>query len=343
MFILKTLNPDTSFFSSSSEGVIQEDPVLAIKEIVISNSNIDFVISFILSFLLLLTAPFNDSTFKYDNPINFYLIAKVNINLIAIYFTMVYLSLIMAYQSQNFKGNSGVIINESDMPLIQKEISYYNKVLSFPKPKIVEKYWHTANSILHCVKNILFLQSFALSMLFWILYSGQKIKMQNGNYFFLHLIIIEINEFYSLFRFCFFLIKVIFNFVLLPMYFAAIYLGYVEDKFNYELNILVNTQEYTARASSLRKSQEDYCSICLNSFSFGDTVSTLPCNKRHMFHTYCLEKWFYNTVSCPLCRSNFSDKIEELVPRSANRNNQQHIPMQDMNNNPFGENNNNNV
>ena len=68
-------------------------------------------------------------------------------------------------------------------------------------------------------------------------------------------------------------------------------------------------------------------------------MSTLPCNKRHMFHTYCLEKWFYNTVSCPLCRSNFSDKIEELVPRSANRNNnQQHIPMQDMNNNPFGNN-----
>ena len=112
MFILKTLNPDTSFFSSSSEGVIQEDPVLAIKEIVISNSNIDFVISFVLSFLLLLTSPFNDSTFKYDNSINFYLIAKVNINLIAIYFTMVYLSLIMAYQSQNFKGNSSVIINE---------------------------------------------------------------------------------------------------------------------------------------------------------------------------------------------------------------------------------------
>ena len=124
MFILKTLNPDTSFFSSSSEGVIQEDPVLAIKEIVISNSNIDFVISFVLSFLLLLTSPFNDSTFKYDNAINFYLIAKVNINLIAIYFTMVYLSLIMAYQSQNFKGNSSVIINESDMPLIQKE-NYY--------------------------------------------------------------------------------------------------------------------------------------------------------------------------------------------------------------------------
>ena len=35
----------------------------------------------------------------------------------------------------------------------------------------------------------------------------------------------------------------------------------------------------------------------------------------------------------------YSDKIEELVPRSANRNNnQQHIPMQNMNNNPFGNN-----
>ena len=345
MFILKTLNPDTSFFSSTGQGVIQEDPVLAIKEVIISNSNIDFIISFVLSFLLLLTSPFNDSTFKYDNAINFYLVSKININLIMLYFTLVYLSLIMAYQSQNFKGNSSFIADTTTsdtIPLIQKENTYYNKLLSFPKPKIIEKYWHTANSILHCIKNILFLQSFALSMIFWVIYEGQKPIMTKGKYYFFHIILIEINEFYCLFRFCFFLVKVLFNFVLLPMYFASIYLGYVEDKFNYELNILVNTQEYNARTSSLRKSQEEYCSICLNTFSFGDTVSTLPCNKRHMFHTYCLEKWFYNTVSCPLCRSNFSDKLEELVPRSNNRNNiNQNIPMQDMNNNPFGGNNNN--
>ena len=52
-----------------------------------------------------------------------------------------------------------------------------------------------------------------------------------------------------------------------------------------------------------------------------------------------MEEWFYSTVSCPLCRSDFSDKIGVLIPMNNNRrrDNQIRIQMQDLNNNqnPF--------
>lgn len=342
MFILKTLIPDTKYDRASSQNNInQEDPVLAVKEVIITNSNIDFLILFILSLLLLITSPNSDSAFYYGNPISFYMIAKININLSLLYFCVIFINCILANPIQKNQKIQEQLSQEA--PLLQKEINKYLFTLSLPK--IINKYWHTSNAILHFVQNILFVQSFGLSMIFWILYSGQKPIMKNNDYFTIHLIIVELTEFYSLFRFCFFLLKVTFNFILIPMYISAIYLGYVEDKFNFELNTLVNTKEYNGRiTTSLRKSDiDEYCSICLNSFSYGDIVSTLPCNKRHMFHTYCLEKWFYNTVSCPLCRSNFSDKLEELVPMSARRREEQreqgiNIPMQpiDGNNiNPF--------
>ena len=152
-------------------------------------------------------------------------------------------------------------------------------------------------------------------------------------------------NFYSLFRMCFYLIKAFINFSLIPIYISSIYLGYIEDKFNEQLNNLCNTREYHGRqslrsqGSNLRTSEiDDSCSICLNPFNIGDTISTLPCSKRHTFHTICLEEWFYSNVSCPLCRCDFNDKIGGLIPNNnRRRNNQVRIPMQDLdgNQNPF--------
>ena len=170
--------------------------------------------------------------------------------------------------------------------------------------------------------------------------------MNNNYYLKIHFFFLELFNFYSLFRMCFFLIKVFINFSLIPIYISSIYLGYIEDKFNEELNNLCNTREYHGReslrnnGSNLRLSEiDDSCSICLNTFQIGDTISTLPCSKRHTFHTLCLEEWFYSTVSCPLCRSDFSDKIGVLIPMNNNRrrDNQIRIQMQDLNNNqnPF--------
>ena len=34
----------------------------------------------------------------------------------------------------------------------------------------------------------------------------------------------------------------------------------------------------------------------------GDTISCLPCDRRHVFHTECIEAWLSRSNSCPLCQ-----------------------------------------
>ncbi|XXG55466.1 hypothetical protein AAC387_Pa03g3131 [Persea americana] len=43
------------------------------------------------------------------------------------------------------------------------------------------------------------------------------------------------------------------------------------------------------------------CTICLDEFSLGMTVTQLPC--LHDFHLRCIETWLNKTNKCPLCRS----------------------------------------
>lgn len=43
---------------------------------------------------------------------------------------------------------------------------------------------------------------------------------------------------------------------------------------------------------------EEKCSICYDQFD--GTLTTLPCS--HCFHRSCIEKWFYTSATCPLCR-----------------------------------------
>ena len=105
---------------------------------------------------------------------------------------------------------------------------------------------------------------------------------------------------------------------MIPLYISSVFLGFVEDNFNLELNNIINTREYKGRDSKII---EDSCAICLGGFYIGDTISTLPCNKFHSFHTICLEEWFYTNVCCPLCRSDFNDKIRKLIPNNNNNNN----------------------
>ena len=42
------------------------------------------------------------------------------------------------------------------------------------------------------------------------------------------------------------------------------------------------------------------CVICLEKYQKKEKVITLRCN--HMFHQTCIEEWFKNGKSCPLCR-----------------------------------------
>ncbi|KAJ0802491.1 putative transcription factor C2H2 family [Helianthus annuus] len=44
------------------------------------------------------------------------------------------------------------------------------------------------------------------------------------------------------------------------------------------------------------------CVVCLSEFENGDKCRVLP-NCKHCFHIGCIDMWFYNHSTCPLCRS----------------------------------------
>ena len=211
--------------------------------------------------------------------------------------------------------------NNSDINDKNKKNSLY---------KIIIKYPHTISSIFHLLKNILFLFNFGFSFAFWILYSSLKFELKNYSFNVVNIFLGECFELYALFRLCFFFIKIIINFILFPLYISALYLGYFEDKFNVKLNDLIKTRFYTGKQCLISRDSfnkvneneiDDSCAICLNIYLNGDVISTLPCSKRHSFHTYCLEEWFHTNVCCPLCRCDFSNEIGIYLPNQQNENN----------------------
>lgn len=50
------------------------------------------------------------------------------------------------------------------------------------------------------------------------------------------------------------------------------------------------------------------CSICLNDFEISHCVKILPCNKKHIFHSKCIDKWLSHNKACPICRQEVSKK-----------------------------------
>ncbi|CDW72786.1 zinc finger protein [Stylonychia lemnae] len=44
------------------------------------------------------------------------------------------------------------------------------------------------------------------------------------------------------------------------------------------------------------------CSICLNKFKDDDEITELNCDKRHYFHTECIQTWMQRKLECPLCK-----------------------------------------
>lgn len=59
---------------------------------------------------------------------------------------------------------------------------------------------------------------------------------------------------------------------------------------------------------------ENQCSICLTDYAEMDIVTQLLCDKRHYFHTKCLEQWIQNGQNqCPLCRKPIQCADEAFV------------------------------
>jgi len=277
LFILKVLTFKNEY-SNSNEANFME----LFREIIINHPDIDLSLSLIMSIIVLLTSISNNDNFLNSESTNFYLIIKINITVLMYYFFLEYID--------------HIVNNQIKLPFLF--INYY----------------HTFKALFNFVKNILCIISYFQSIIFCYFYSQQKSKLHKQDFLIVHFLILEFYQFYSAFRFCYFLVKVFINICLIPLYISSIFLGLVEDNFNKKLNDVVNTKQYTGRRSIKpvgRISEiDESCSICLISFKYQDYISTLPCSRRHTFHTRCLEKWFLNTVTCPLCRSDFHNSIE---------------------------------
>ena len=52
--------------------------------------------------------------------------------------------------------------------------------------------------------------------------------------------------------------------------------------------------------------EHNECSICLEAFTSSDMVTPLPCDKRHYFHSQCIQEWSQNHSDCPLCKKPFT-------------------------------------
>jgi hypothetical protein len=60
-------------------------------------------------------------------------------------------------------------------------------------------------------------------------------------------------------------------------------------------------------------SEEDRCEICLDSYSEGATLRTLPCF--HRFHVHCCDNWLALSKACPICKTevDLEQNLELLI------------------------------
>lgn len=326
-YILKALNLKENNINNSSD-VNNQNPVEVFKEIIISHPNVDLTLALILSLILYITKLNDDVNFIYSNSMNIYLVTIINIMVLIGYFSVEYFDKLLTnpnsdkgQNNRNSQNNNPFNNNSNNVPLLNSNLNVNiteNNKLKIPLALFNN--WHAIKSLLHLVKIFLSINSYFLSLIFCVLYTGQKFKIDKEKYFMIHLLVLDFYEFYSGFRVCYFLIKIFINICLLPVYISSVILGVLDDNFNKKLNILISTKLYAGRNSIPKTSRvsdlEEYCSICLNSFQIDEVISTLPCSKRHTFHTSCLEKWFITTVQCPLCRSDFHNNIDLFGQRN---------------------------
>lgn len=57
------------------------------------------------------------------------------------------------------------------------------------------------------------------------------------------------------------------------------------------------------------KNEAEDCAICLYPFEVGHTIKILPCNKKHIFHLKCIDKWLSHNKACPTCRKEITKKL----------------------------------
>jgi hypothetical protein len=61
------------------------------------------------------------------------------------------------------------------------------------------------------------------------------------------------------------------------------------------------------KVNDINKLDEKKCVICLEYFVNGDVLTTIPCF--HVFHPKCINEWFKNKNTCPICKTKISKEI----------------------------------
>ncbi|KAL0233241.1 hypothetical protein GEMRC1_011986 [Eukaryota sp. GEM-RC1] len=56
------------------------------------------------------------------------------------------------------------------------------------------------------------------------------------------------------------------------------------------------------------------CAICLDEYTEGELLASLPCPSCHAFHSTCIKKWLTMNRTCPLCKSNIYSIIKQQDP-----------------------------
>jgi hypothetical protein len=76
--------------------------------------------------------------------------------------------------------------------------------------------------------------------------------------------------------------------------------------------ITTNMQKSTFKAAVHTSSKE--CSICLVEFVEGTEITELPCDKRHYFHTICIQTWIstHRNINCPLCKKDINIELHRM-------------------------------
>jgi hypothetical protein len=74
-------------------------------------------------------------------------------------------------------------------------------------------------------------------------------------------------------------------------------------------SVELNEENLYKYVGNNNENERDFCCICMLQFDVGENIKLLPCNKKHIFHGACIDKWLSNNINCPTCRKEICKKI----------------------------------
>jgi len=72
---------------------------------------------------------------------------------------------------------------------------------------------------------------------------------------------------------------------------------------------VVLTEEATSSSAPPPSSNKSACAVCMCDFEMSELLRLLPCS--HKYHTGCIDQWFKQSSTCPVCRDNVLSHFEE--------------------------------